>query len=368
MTARYIGLMSGTSLDAIDLVMVEFGAPAITWWVKESTPFPADLRQAILAAQSTRTVTLPQIIEWEFRLGECYAKTILDHVSQEDLETVRAVGSHGQTLWHQPPGSDNPFPGSLQIGDPNIIAERTGRPVVADFRRMDMAAGGEGAPLVTAFHQQYLSHNNERRAIVNLGGIANITLLDGQRIVAGFDSGPANSLLDAWIQNTLQEACDVGGNWARQGRVNEVLLEAMLADPYFQRMPPKSTGREYFGLTWLRTCLEGFPEISAEDIQATLLELTAVTIVNSIQTLGFDTDRLILCGGGVNNAYLVQRIRAQAGCPVESSESYGLSPKWLEATAFAWLAMRRVQGQSGNVPDSTGAHHAAILGGLYQPI
>jgi anhydro-N-acetylmuramic acid kinase len=252
----------------------------------------------------------------------------------------------------------------LQIGNPKVIATHTGIDVVADFRRADIAAGGQGAPLVPAFHQAVFARAGEDRVVLNIGGIANITVLPGTASlpVTGFDTGPGNTLLDAWARSHLNTAMDAGGRWAAQGNVNTALLAHLLKDPYFHTPPPKSTGREYFNADWLARHLPD-TGIAAQDIQATLCALTAQSILDAIQQFAPRTQRILVCGGGIHNRELLRRLGDnQGGMMVESTQQHGIDPDWVEAIAFAWLAKQRLDGKPGNIPAVTGARQAVILG------
>jgi len=365
MPERYIGLMSGTSMDAVDAVLLELGTDRFRLLAHHSHSIPADLRQE-LDRLSRGHADLERAARMDVRVGRLFAEAAntllrITHLSARD---IRAIGSHGQTIRHQPSGSE-PF--TIQIGDPNLIAEKTGITTVADLRRRDIAAGGQGAPLVPAFHAHIFRDSREERIILNIGGIANITTMpaDPAQSVTGFDTGPGNTLLDQWIHRCKAESFDRDGTWAASGQVQQALLQTLLSDPYFSRAAPKSTGTDYFNLDWLQTVA---PErdCSAEDMQATLAELTAASIHAAIRQTGFVAHRIIVCGGGAYNRYLMGRLQALTGTvTVSSSAEFGLPPEWVEGAAFAWLAQRTVSGQPGNLPSVTGASHPVILGGIY---
>jgi anhydro-N-acetylmuramic acid kinase len=253
----------------------------------------------------------------------------------------------------------------LQIGDPNVIAAATGITTVADFRRMDMALGGQGAPLVPAFHAWRFQHAHEQRAVVNIGGIANVTVLAPGEAVRGFDTGPGNTLLDLWVRAQRSQPFDDAGRWAASGQVNDRLLQACLADPFFAARPPKSTGREYFHRAWLDRQLASVGAVSDADVQATLAELTAATIAAAIRSELEHCQDIIVCGGGAHNADLLRRLRRLATARVTTTEAHGFSPDWVEAAAFAWLARARLREIPGNVPSVTGARRPAVLGSVY---
>ncbi|RLA17547.1 MAG: anhydro-N-acetylmuramic acid kinase [Gammaproteobacteria bacterium] len=276
-----------------------------------------------------------------------------------------AIGSHGQTLHHSP---NTTLPFSLQIGDANIISQITGITTIADFRRRDIAAGGQGAPLVPAFHQAMFQTNKENRVIVNIGGIANLSILpkDTQGTILGFDTGPGNTLMDCWISEHKNSAYDNNGEWAATGTIQADLLKQLKDEPYFSSPPPKSTGTEYFSADWLNEKLTKLPQYAPEDVQHTLCQLTAETIAEAIQTTALETERIFLCGGGTHNQTLVKALEQLLQPPIASTATQGIHPNQVEAMAFAWLAKKTLQGQTGNLPEVTGAKEAVILGGIYQ--
>ena len=366
----YVGLLSGTSMDGIDAGLFEIGETTCTTKATLTQEYPGALRTELLHASrnpgSCDVDTIGRLDNW---VGECFMQAAEALIARNNVDKslIRAVGSHGQTIRHQP-RSDRPF--TLQIGDPNVIAAGTGLTTVADFRRRDMALGGEGAPLATAFHKWFLANPEESRIALNMGGIANITVLPaGEGTVFGFDTGPGNTLLDAWIQSRKNSRFDGNGLWGDSGRVSAELLAALLDDPYFRSSPPKSTGFEYFNLAWLQ---KGIAEVSKlesiwdEDVQATLTALTATTIVDAVRKYAPATRRVLACGGGVHNAGLMRRLKEQLpSVAVESTAGYGIAPEWVEAATFAWLAKRCLDGQPGNLPDVTGATRPTVLGGVY---
>ncbi len=367
MNSLYIGLMSGTSMDGIDAVLVEFGNRRCQIIATLSQEYPDELRTALIAAtrepEQCTIDTFGRLDNW---VGESFRDAALKLISESktDVEHIVAIGSHGQTLRHQP-RVERPF--TLQIGDPNIIAAGTGITTVADFRRRDVALGGEGAPLLPPFHHWLFSDKKINRVVLNIGGIANVTILPaGSDKVTGFDTGPGNILLDAWIQVSKGEKFDEDGNWARSGKISPQLLALLLRDPYFAEPPPKSTGFEYFNLMWLRQALSETGDADEANIQASLCALTARSIADAIGTYAPDTTELLICGGGIDNAELLRWI-ASALPEVEahSTAIFGLEPDWVEAAAFAWLARRCLDRKTGNLPGVTGADHADILGGIY---
>jgi anhydro-N-acetylmuramic acid kinase len=361
--------MSGTSMDGIDAALVSFADHQCRVAGTRNTAYPDELRQQLLdAAGKPAECTIDRVGQLDRWVGECFRDAALALIEQSGAPpgSIAAIGSHGQTLRHQPRAA-RPF--SLQIGDANVIAAGTGITVVADFRRRDIALGGEGAPLAPAFHRWLFAEPGKTRAILNIGGIANVTMLTGtDDEILGFDTGPGNTLLDGWIRDCRGDAFDESGNWAREGAVAEPLLAAMLDDPYFAQSPPKSTGFEYFNRRWLRACLSapGVPDVAESDVQATLSELTARTIATSILGLAPVLDDVLVCGGGVHNADLMRRLGEYlTGVTVTSTERFGLDPDWVEAAAFAWLAMRRLQNKPGNLPSVTGATRPAVLGAIF---
>jgi anhydro-N-acetylmuramic acid kinase len=361
MSELYIGLMSGTSADGIDAVLVDFNGQYPKLLEGLYQPYSDLLREKIIHLCQKGDNEIERLGELDILLAEAFANIVNQLLEKHSLsaDAICGIGSHGQTIRHYP----NRF--TLQIGDPNIIAARTGITTIADFRRKDMALGGQAAPLVPAFHHYVFATNQSDRAIVNIGGIANVTLLSKDHPdVIGFDTGPGNTLLDAWIFKHQQKRCDEKGSWASTGTVHPALLIQLLNDAYFSLPAPKSTGREYFNLDWLSPHLSS--AISPQDVQATLLELTAQSIVNAIKSY-FTQGEILICGGGVHNDFLMERLKqlSNQDFTVASSEKYGIHPDWVEAMAFAFLAKQTLTRQYGNLPSVTGAKKAAILGGVY---
>ena len=364
----FLGLMSGTSADGIDAALVRFDegdahAAPILLHARTHAWQPA-LRERLLAlGQQAAMLTLDEVGELDVRIGQAFAAAALATLREAGLTArdVAAIGSHGQTLRHHPDG-DAPF--TLQLGDAHVIAERCGIPVVADFRRRDVAAGGHGAPLVPAFHAATLHDAGEDRAVLNLGGIANLTLLPARGTVRGFDTGPANGLMDAWCQRHVGTPCDIGGRFAAQGRIDGPLLARLLAEPWFAAPPPKSTGRDRFHLDWVEAALTGTE--APADVQATLLALTAHSVAAALHAIQPGTRRVIACGGGVHNPMLMAALaEAMPEAVIESSAGHGLDPDFVEAMAFAWLAREHLAGRPGNLPAVTGAAGPRVLGALY---
>ena len=359
----YFGLISGTSADGIDAALVRF-APKLEVIAARTSACPDDLRARIVSlARNDAAITLDDLGHLDVEIGACFADAALALLREANVapNTITALGSHGQTVCHRPSG---PLPFTLQLGDPNVIAERTGIVTVADFRRADVAAGGQGAPLLPALHAAVLADPATPRAILNLGGIANLTLLVPGKPVLGFDTGPANCLMDAWSLRVRGTPRDEGGAWARSGRVDAGLLQRLMDDPYFALPPPKSTGREYFNLDWLDARLPG--NLAPEDVQATLLQLSAHSIAVALRNGAPEIREVYACGGGVHNGALMDALRAALpGVKVDTSAALGLDPDFVEAVGFAWLARARLENVPGNLPSVTGARGPRVLGAVY---
>lgn len=360
----WIGLMSGTSMDGIDAVLVSFQGKTVRIHEALSTPYPENLRQRLVLA-SQNQATPDEVGELDTLTGKLFADAAENLIRNSGIErsSIRAIGSHGQTLRHQPSGLGR-F--SLQVGNPSIIAEKTGVTTVGDFRSRDMAAGGQGAPLVPAFHQHFFGSESEDRCILNLGGIANITWIpsDQNNPVTGFDTGPANALMDAWCHEQTGRAFDEDGQWAQEGIVDQALLSDMLSDAYFERLPPKSTGKEKFNLEWVKTLVLRHRETRPEDVQRTLLQLSVITAVRQMpQSPGM---AVYACGGGTRNRLLMSEL-SQALSPIRvlNTDELGLDPQWVEPTAFAWLARKTMERKPGNLAEVTGAKGPRILGAIY---
>jgi anhydro-N-acetylmuramic acid kinase len=365
--SHYIGMMSGTSMDGIDAVLMRFSQSGQTLLADHRLPWPEEIRQELRAIAVPGENEIDRLGVLDLQVGELFATAAQELLRQAgfDADAVAAIGCHGQTIRHRPNG---PHPFTLQIGDPNRIAERTGITTVADFRRRDMAAGGQGAPLVPAYHAALFRDPNENRAVLNLGGIANLTILPAapEQPVRGFDTGPGNTLLDAWAYRTFQQPCDRDGKLAAAGRVQEAALEQLLADPYFRLPPPKSTGPEQFHLAWVESRWNGMEALSPADVQATLSALTVESVCRQLETAAPECARLIACGGGVFNRELMGRLAQRlGGIPLETTEAFGIAPQLVEAAAFAWLAYQTLRRRPGNLPPVTGARHPAVLGGIY---
>lgn len=363
-SGRYIGVMSGTSLDGVDVVLAAMDENMVAQQASLSYPIPIALKEAILAICQGQQLTLSQYGQLDTRLGHLFADAVLALMAQENLAAtdVVAIGCHGQTVWHEPDGD---APHTLQIGDNNIIAARTGVTVVGDFRRRDIALGGQGAPLVPAFHHALLAVPHERRIVLNIGGIANLSMLCPGLPVKGHDTGPGNMLMDAWIWRQCGKPYDKDAEWANSGKVILSLLQEMLSDPWFALPAPKSTGREYFNYGWLERQLAKHPGLAARDVMATLTELTAVTISEQVLLSG-GCERLLVCGGGSRNPLLMARLAGLLpGTEVSTTDDVGVSGDDMEGLAFAWLAWRTLAGLPGNLPSVTGASEATVLGAIF---
>jgi anhydro-N-acetylmuramic acid kinase len=360
----YLGLISGTSMDAIDAALVDFDVSPLRIIATSATAFEPALKRRVSALMDNAgSVALDEVGQIDVEVGYAFARaamTLLDNagVSADQLD---AIGSHGQTLRHRP---DLKAPFSWQIGDPNVLAEMTGATIVADFRRRDVAAGGQGAPLLPVFHDQVFRSDAEDRVIANLGGIANITVLKRGTPVSGFDTGPANRLLDAWILRHRGEEFDADGRWAATGKVDQGLLQELMKEPYLRLPAPKSTGRELFNMPWL---IDKLGDISREaaDVQATLQQYTALTLAEAVRDYAPGA-ALYICGGGAHNQALLSALSALTANRVASTETLGLNPDYVEAVAFAWFAKRTLLGLTSSAGTVTGAKGARILGGVYR--
>ena len=370
----YLGLMSGTSADGIDAAIVRFdggsGTEAAATPLQaevlaaRTLPWDPDVRARLVwLGQGGALDSLDELGVLDAQVGEAFAEAALAVLREAGIETgdIAAIGSHGQTVRHRPYVA-HPF--SLQIGDAGRIVERTGITTVADFRRRDIAAGGHGAPLLPALHHALLHDADEDRAVLNLGGIANVTLLPRSGDVRGFDTGPANALMDLWCHEHTGRPYDDEGAWGATGAVDEALLARLLADPWFAQPPPKSSGREHFQRTWLAPRLRG--DESAVDVQATLRALTARTIADAVQATQPETRRLLVCGGGVHNPALMQALRgALPDVAIASTSAHGLDPDHIEAMGFAWLARQTMLALPGNIASVTGARGPRVLGAIH---
>jgi anhydro-N-acetylmuramic acid kinase len=364
--SKYIGMMSGTSFDGLDAVLIDF-ADNFKTLGNISLDMPEALRMQLQQiSQTNEPHLLTNLYTLDAELGSFYSEAVqqLLHATKTNAKDILAIGCHGQTIRHFP-NANPPF--TAQLGDPNIIAAKTGITTVADFRRRDLAFGGQGAPFAPLFHHAFMQSPNENRAIVNIGGFANVTLLPKSGSVSGFDTGPGNVLLDAWMQKQKNLSFDDRGKFAETGKVNKNLLARLLQHPYFAQKPPKSTGRDDFNLDWLESVLHMCNEaVSLEDVQATLAELTAFTIASAIEESQPDTDKLYICGGGANNIFLLSRIKTQLPkIEVQTTEALGIHPQHTEAALMAWLAKQTMERKPIDLRAITGSTTPSILGGVY---
>ncbi|MFU2077995.1 anhydro-N-acetylmuramic acid kinase [Avibacterium endocarditidis] len=364
----YLGVMSGTSLDGVDLALMDFSTQPAQVVGTDFVPMPQNLRQNLSALCQQGQGTLQKIGELDHQLGVLYAESINQFLAKHSLSTeqIQAVGCHGQTIWHAPQGQ-SPF--TWQLGDANIIAARTGITTVADFRRKDMAYGGQGAPLVPAFHHNVFADPTRNTVVLNIGGISNISVLIPNQPVLGYDTGVGNALLDSWIAKHQGKSYDKNGEWAASGQSNPALLQDLLADPYFSLPAPKSTGRELFNLAWLEKILQKHTALLPQDVQATLAEFTAQCTAQDLQHLSQHNTLpclLLVCGGGAKNPVIMAHLqRLLPDWQIATTTDYGLDADYLEAAAFAWLAYRRMENLPSNEPSVTGATKAVSLGVIY---
>ncbi len=353
-------------MDGIDVAVAQFAARRPRLFAAANRPWPPGLVAELRELAAGAAIRPGRLAQLDVLVAEQFACAVNDLLrdARIDPNSVAAIGCHGQTIAHLP---DATPPATLQLGDASTLAERTGITTVNDFRRRDVAAGGQGAPLAPAFHAACLASTAEDRAVLNLGGIANLTLLpaDPGQAPVGFDTGPANCLLDTWYRRHREGAFDRDGDWAASGEPSRALLDQLLADPYLAAAPPKSTGTQYFSAAWLDRQLGGFPALDPATVQATLLEYTAHSVAAALERWMPTARRLLVCGGGTRNPRLLQRLAAQSGLPVESTSDYGIPPDWMEAMAFAWLAARVLEGETGNLPSVTGARGPRLLGAIH---
>ena len=365
MRPLFIGLISGTSMDGVDAALVDCSGAQRRLTATHTGAYPEEVAVRLrAAAQSKGECGLAESAALDAEVAAVFARTALELLRDAGCEPdrIEAIGSHGQTLWHAP---DAHPPHTVQIGSPARIAALTGLVTVGDFRSADMALGGQGAPLAPVFHRWLFGRTGETRAVVNIGGIANLSVLTGDGAIAGYDTGPGNTLLDSWARTCRGESYDQDGQWARSGQVSAGLLKRLLADDFFSAPAPKSTGPEHFNLHWLERA--GISDKAPEDVQATLLELTAASIAGAVQTSCAGAE-LAVCGGGASNSFLMERLAAN--CPESSpvtTEAWGVHPDWVEAAGFALLARARLLGRPGNAPAVTGASRALPLGGVFLP-
>jgi anhydro-N-acetylmuramic acid kinase len=365
----FVGLMSGTSLDGVDGVLVDISGTRLAVLAYASAPLSQALTEELLALNSPGPNELHRAALAANALVRVYAHLVGHLLEQAGIKhtEVSAIGAHGQTVRHQPQAFDGTGY-TLQLNNPALLAELTGIDVVADFRSRDVAAGGQGAPLVPAFHQSVFGRPGETVATLNIGGISNLTVLGPKMAddVLGFDCGPGNALMDAWCKQHLGQAFDADGTWAAAGRVHADLLAVLLDEPYFDQPAPKSTGRDLFNPVWLARKLEKFTSLAPVDVQATLTELTASACAVCVKRYGFESNNLIVCGGGAFNKHLMNRLQAHLPTlQVDTAQSHGLHPLQVEAAAFAWLARKTFRRETSSLETVTGAQGARVLGGIY---
>lgn len=368
MSDLYIGLMSGTSLDGVDAVLADFGGSHPRVIGHSSAALPPALKTELLALNAPTDNELHRAALAANALVRVYAEQVQSVLRQCRLSTsaIRAVGAHGQTVRHRPQEFDGTGY-TLQLNNPALLAELCSIDVVADFRSRDVAAGGQGAPLVPPFHQAFFGRTDQVVAVLNIGGISNLTVLDPAATdLCGFDCGPGNALMDAWCLTHTGQPYDDGGRWAAQGQIHGALLKRLLDEPFFAKTPPKSTGRDLFNMPWLKAALAQTGPLASADVQTTLTELTAQVCATSVQQTSAHCKTLIVCGGGALNTHLMERLqKALPTCQVVSSAEFGLPPLQVEACAFAWLARQMITGKTGSVQSVTGARGARILGAIY---
>ncbi|WP_045855537.1 anhydro-N-acetylmuramic acid kinase [Teredinibacter purpureus] len=365
----FIGLMSGTSVDSIDAALVEFSDNTLRLHGTVGISFEDRTRQKIFDLTRPGANEIDRMGALDKQMGILFARAVNQLLAETGYTAsdITAIGSHGQTIRHRPRSAGTPDQFTLQIGDPSTITQLTGITTVADFRRRDMAAGGQGAPLAPTFHKEMFSSSTESRCILNIGGMSNVTYLSKEGNVVGFDTGPGNVLMDAWISSFGSHSFDKSGGWAAEGTVNQELLDKLLSHSFFRMPAPKSTGREDFDLSWVTSAVEQtITPFTPQDVQATLTELTAVTIANALTETCEHGTHIFVCGGGAHNTHLFERLTTLLPqFKLDTTEALNLHPDWVEAVAFAWLAMRTLDRKPGNIPAVTGASNTLILGGVY---
>lgn len=366
----YLGIMSGTSLDGVDLALLDFANQPPKMTACGFFPMPENLRSALSTLLKTGETSLQKLGEIDHQLGALYADCVNQFLAGHQLSAaqIAAIGCHGQTVWHAPQGE---YPFTMQIGDMNLLAARTDITTIGDFRRKDMAEGGQGAPLVPAFHEGIFAHPERLTVVLNIGGIANISVLAPNQATIGYDVGVGNALLDSWIEQHLGKRYDKNGEWAASGKVLPELLTALLAEPFFDQPPPKSTGRELFNLDWLnKKLVKVYGNSTAckpEDVQRTLVEFTVQSVAHSLKSIKSEKQNLLLiCGGGAHNPLIMQGLAiALPNWTVSTTSEYGLDIDYVEAAAFAWLAYQRIHNLPSNLPAVTGATQPVSLGVIY---
>ena len=362
----YIGVMTGTSGDGLDIALVNINRSQTLQFVSSETiPFSPQLREKLIELSTPSANEIEKLGQCDTELGNFIGHSIMSFLEGRNLSTKRivAIGSHGQTIRHRPPSDGNPFPFTLQIGNPFLINEITGIKTIADFRRRDVALNGQGAPLVPPFHESIFREKAPKSIILNIGGISNVTILGIN--MTGFDTGPGNCLMDAWIMQKQNLFYDEFGEWASSGKVHEPFFKSLRDDPFFSKSPPKSTGREYFNLKWAEGKFDGFKELDEKDVQTTFCELTATTIISEIEKLSSTATEIIVCGGGRLNKYLISRLEELGDKHISLSEEYSIDGDYIEAAAFAWLAFNKLNDLSIDWPPVTGASKSGKLGVVF---
>ena len=362
----YIGLMSGTSADSVDCAALDLSSEEIKILSCKNFEIPKDLKKDIIRSSQSEKIEQKLIVDLDFRMAEVLVDSVKGIISESNIEVgdIKAIGSHGQTIKHEPK-SEAPY--TLQIGDPQKISNDLLITTVGNFRHDDIKAGGEGAPLTPVFHDKVFGSDRKRKAIVNIGGITNITALNYPKLI-GFDTGPGNCLMDCWSRIHDIGNYDDKGSWASSGTVNQPLLELMMKDEYFSRNYPKSTGPDYFNHEWIKKYLLDLTrEITAEDIQATLVQVTVVSLIESINLLNLSNENIYLCGGGVHNDFLCNEINKQTKARVGTTLELGIDPDYVEAICFGWLAKQRIENKSFNLSEITGSKGEVYLGKVYEP-
>ena len=361
----FIGLMSGTSVDGVDCSIVSFEDNRVEVVSTYFEECPKELRENILRICEGSKVSLKFLGETDIALGKLFASVIKKQLKETKInpKAITAIGSHGQTVWHQPSGN---YPFTMQLGDPNVICQQTGITTVAGFRQKDVANGGQGAPLAPLFHKEFFHRSDRDRAIINIGGIANITILPGKGVCSAYDIGPGNVLMDYWTLENQGSRYDKNGEWAATGQCDQELLEEMLEEPYLKKSPPKSTGRELFNAVWLKNITSRYSRhLRIEDVQATLSAFTSKCIANAVNNLVKDSE-VYICGGGVHNSYLMDGLKNSIRkSKVMTTSVLGIEPDWVEATTFAWLAKQSIKRKKLETAPFTGATKPCVLGGLY---
>ena len=358
--------MTGTSGDGLDLALVNIERnQGLQFVATETISFSEQLREKLIALSTPEANEIEKMGQCDTELGDFIGSSIIRFLENQAVDRAKiiAIGSHGQTIRHRPPSEDNQFPFTLQIGNPFLINEITGIKTVADFRRRDVSLNGQGAPLVPPFHESIFKRKSPESIILNIGGISNITTLGAN--LAGFDTGPGNCLMDAWIMQKRKMFYDESGKWASSGTVHKPLLKSLRDDPFFRKSPPKSTGREYFNLKWAEEKFDGLGELDEKDVQSTFCELTAMTIISEIEKFSSTTQEVIVCGGGRLNTHLITRLEALGDKPIRLSEDYEIDGDYIEAAAFAWLAFCNLNKLSIDWKQVTGASKSGTLGVVF---